>query len=376
MDIIDLIADGLFQIQLAQRLTIQEGIISRATLPAVNNKSSDTISSLTSTFDVSSLRHLSAPNGYNSMCSCKLMTYIYTFGNAIGTDIVTGRLSPFALVIVGSTATIQPLYLCVGILVLRCWALYNSRGTVIQPVSLSFIHCIYRTLVVGLVCTTTCTMVMAIQILKVRAIRGRFGKTRLLQRLAEQEYQNNSNRYGWIRMSKKAPVYQQESSQAVVVFPAGLNSTFQWHLSSALLDRGQPAPLQAAMVYMDHGLTGMLPSGSDKVKIRGSPVRFYLVELNTHAWQAIRFPHLVNPLPNLQALVLLNVYVLGYSRTNSTGMEVFCPKDLEGLLLGACLVIEIFEFADSEHLAKMGWVEVKCGRIRNERETHFVMTEY
>ncbi|KAH7334732.1 hypothetical protein B0J17DRAFT_708339 [Rhizoctonia solani] len=60
---------------------------------------------------------------------CRQVVYLYTYGCSIATDIIT------------------------GVLVLRCWALYSSRR-------------VLWTLSAGLVCTTTCTIVIASQIMK------------------------------------------------------------------------------------------------------------------------------------------------------------------------------------------------------------------
>ncbi|CAE6474431.1 unnamed protein product [Rhizoctonia solani] len=61
--------------------------------------------------------------------SCRHVVYLYTYGCSIATDIIT------------------------GVLVLRCWALYSSRR-------------VLWALGMGLVCTTTCTIVIASQIMK------------------------------------------------------------------------------------------------------------------------------------------------------------------------------------------------------------------
>ncbi|KDN47884.1 hypothetical protein RSAG8_03304, partial [Rhizoctonia solani AG-8 WAC10335] len=67
---------------------------------------------------------LSSPFG-----PCRQVVYLLAYGCSISTDIIT------------------------GVLVLRCWALYSSRY-------------VLRMLGIGLICTTTCTLVIANQIMK------------------------------------------------------------------------------------------------------------------------------------------------------------------------------------------------------------------
>ncbi|CAE6506409.1 unnamed protein product [Rhizoctonia solani] len=76
---------------------------------------------------------------------CRQVVYLFAYGCSISTDIIT------------------------GVLVLRCWALYSSRyvGDYGALLHASPNHDVFlRMLSIGLICTTTCTLVIANQIMK------------------------------------------------------------------------------------------------------------------------------------------------------------------------------------------------------------------
>ncbi|CAE6457958.1 unnamed protein product [Rhizoctonia solani] len=114
-DIMDLIEDGLAQIELAKRLTV--------------------VSLTLLAYDWASNFHLEVAYIWGAP---------WTYGRFL---YHINRLCPFILLCTSLPDVIT------GVLVLRCWALYSSRR-------------VLWALGIGLVCTATCTIVVASQILK------------------------------------------------------------------------------------------------------------------------------------------------------------------------------------------------------------------